>query len=152
MKKDENIPTLIITVPGKPGHKRRPRFARTKNGVRTYKDAKTVEEEELIKWYATKALGEVDNWDIDGEYRVLIVAHYEPPVSWTVSKRSEAVQGVLRHVARPDGDNIAKLAMDALNKLVWSDDSKVFDTRTVKRYAGSAKLTIVVQNLKGLKG
>lgn len=36
------------------------------------------------------------------------------------------------HTGKPDADNLAKAVMDALNKLVWADDSCISDVRIRK--------------------
>lgn len=35
--------------------------------------------------------------------------------------------------ARPDGDNLAKLVLDAANGVLWDDDARVVDLRVIKR-------------------
>ena len=39
------------------------------------------------------------------------------------------------HTHKPDKDNLEKAIMDALNKLVWKDDSQVFYGHTAKYWA-----------------
>lgn len=47
----------------------------------------------------------------------------------------------------PDVDNYAKAALDALNGIVWMDDSQIVDLRLCKRYAdpGKSRIEILVQ-------
>jgi Holliday junction resolvase RusA-like endonuclease len=37
--------------------------------------------------------------------------------------------------SKPDGDNVAKLVLDAMNKLVWRDDSQVVLLEVLKMIA-----------------
>jgi Holliday junction resolvase RusA-like endonuclease len=39
------------------------------------------------------------------------------------------------HTQKPDKDNLEKAIMDALNKLVWEDDSQVYSGRTAKYWS-----------------
>ena len=37
--------------------------------------------------------------------------------------------------SKPDGDNVAKLVLDAMNELVWRDDSQVVSLEVLKMIA-----------------
>lgn len=69
---------------------------------------------------------------------IKIVAHYEPPVSW--SKRARAA--VISHIKRtkPDGDNILKACADAL----WKNDEALGDQAVSRRYDWTARLEITI--------
>jgi len=41
------------------------------------------------------------------------------------------------HIVKPDADNILKCLMDALNKVLWVDDSRVCDEHVVKMVCGA---------------
>lgn len=36
------------------------------------------------------------------------------------------------HTSKPDGDNLAKAVIDALNGLIWNDDNQIADMRSTK--------------------
>jgi Holliday junction resolvase RusA-like endonuclease len=38
----------------------------------------------------------------------------------------------LPHTGRPDTDNLIKSVKDSLNKVIWNDDSQIFELRAVK--------------------
>lgn len=50
-------------------------------------------------------------------------------------------------VTRPDGDNLAKLVLDAANGILWTDDSQVTDLRICKKYGPAAATIIKVRAL-----
>jgi len=39
---------------------------------------------------------------------------------------------------KPDGDNIAKIILDAMNKIVYNDDRQVIDLRVEKKFVSAA--------------
>lgn len=75
---------------------------------------------------------------------VLIIADIRVPKSWPERDRVAALEGRILPTSRPDYDNYGKI-IDALNEIVWKDDSQVVDGRTIKRYSRSPALTIEVR-------
>lgn len=43
---------------------------------------------------------------------------------------------------RPDVDNIAKLALDSLNSIVWKDDSQIIKLELEKRYGENGRILL----------
>jgi Holliday junction resolvase RusA-like endonuclease len=74
------------------------------------------------------------------------------PASWSNKKRDAALAGIVRHTGRPDFDNFAKIGCDALNGIVWADDSQIVEARIVKLYSESPSLRIEVQPLETMLG
>ena len=67
------------------------------------------------------------------------------PSSWSKKKRIEAHEGVIKPTTKPDCGNYEKGFYDALNGVVWVDDSIVTDKHVRKRYtAGLARVEIRV--------
>ena len=66
------------------------------------------------------------------------------PPSWTRKRRDDALAGVIRPTGKPDYDNIGKV-VDALNGIVWVDDSQIVDARIRKLYDERARLVIEVE-------
>nr|DAF84577.1 MAG TPA: Endodeoxyribonuclease RusA [Myoviridae sp. ctY1522] len=50
-----------------------------------------------------------------------IVAYYPIPKRYTKADHAMALTGTLLPTARPDIDNIAKIVLDALNGIAWSE-------------------------------
>ena len=65
------------------------------------------------------------------------------PVSYTNRMRSEIERGE-RVPARVDVDNLAKAALDAINGIIYADDSQVCILVAQKRYGEDAQLWIRV--------
>lgn len=130
---------LVIELEGQPVAKARPRFG---NG-RVYTAAKTSSFETALK-LAGKAVMR-GKTPMDGAVRVEITALFEIPASWSKAKRAAALNGQVRPTGKPDFDNIAKAAGDALNKIVWVDDSQIVYATVAKRYSDRPRLRVEVE-------
>lgn len=97
-----------------------------------YTDAKTRNEQAMLRYAAEKAMN--GRAPFDCALVVRITGVFIPPSSWSEKKKSEAIGGLIRHTIKPDKDNLEKLANDALNKIVWIDDSRIVDGITSKWY------------------
>jgi len=100
-----------FTVPGEPVPKERARIVTGKTGKRHgYTPPRTGEAQKTIGWAFRRARPGWGLPDPDGRYRIdAVFATTVPPGSGHTQ----------------DWDNLAKLAGDALNKIVWADDSQV---------------------------
>jgi Holliday junction resolvase RusA-like endonuclease len=131
---------LTIRVPGEIRGKGRPRFARTTTGVRTFTDDKTASAE---TWMRACAIEQVGQPCLDGPLTLAMKITVAVPASWSKRKRADALAGLIRPTGRPDLDNCAKL-LDALNGLVWKDDSQIVSLFLAKRYGELPGAAIVV--------
>jgi Holliday junction resolvase RusA-like endonuclease len=115
---------ITFHVPLRPAGKARPRFSRIRKGKRagqvmTYTPKGTAAMERAIGYIASRAMAGLA--PLRCAVAVLIDAHVEPDGNgWPVGK--------------PDADNIAKLVLDACNKIVWTDDQVAPVVMVVKRF------------------
>ena len=79
-----------------------------------------------------------------GALSVRIEAGMAAPASWSQKKRQAALSGDLSPIGKPDFDNLAKCVGDALNKIVWKDDSQIIVCAFRKFYSDEPGLTISV--------
>lgn len=56
---------------------------------------------------------------------LLVIAHFRIPAPLTLSERKRQQQNCRPHMKRPDGDNLEKFLNDALNGVLWEDDSRI---------------------------
>jgi Holliday junction resolvase RusA-like endonuclease len=57
------------------------------------------------------------------------------------------LHGLLKPTGKPDADNIAKIVGDALNGVVWVDDSQIVLLTIRKMYAEEGKVTVNVEEV-----
>lgn len=56
---------------------------------------------------------------------LLVVLHFKIPAPKSLPGRKRVLQNRLPHINKPDGDNLEKFLNDALNGIVWEDDSRI---------------------------
>jgi len=66
------------------------------------------------------------------------------PIPKSTSKliRRQMIEGKILPIMRPDFDNLAYIITNAMNQLIYKDDSQVVDAKIMKRY-GEEPQTIV---------
>jgi Holliday junction resolvase RusA-like endonuclease len=74
---------------------------------------------------------------LEGPLR-LLVGFYLPRPAKLMRKKDP--NGPVPHTAKPDVDNLLKSTKDALNGLVWRDDSQICAVEAHKWYAGQSEL------------
>jgi len=74
--------------------------------------------------------------------KVIIEFHMPIPPSWS-NKRQKLAEGK-PHTSRPDIDNLVKFIGDALNEILWVDDSIIYEWHVQKIYSFTPKTRIEV--------
>ena len=62
------------------------------------------------------------------------------PSSWSKKRQTAALK--TPHSTLPDLDNLIKFVLDALNGVVWKDDSLIYEINATKKYGDVAKTTL----------
>lgn len=131
-----------FSIDGPPHGKGRPRFRRFGNFVQTYTDARTKSYETLVKEAATKAMG--SSPPIEGPVKLDLIIRLPVPKSYP-KKRSEAcLNGSEWPTKKPDWDNVAKSIADAMNDIVFLDDTQIVIARVVKTYSAEPGVDVQV--------
>lgn len=136
--------TCDFEIEGKPTGKGRPRFKRMGSFVQTYTPEKTVDYEKLVRLRFQNAGGVIT----DKPVKVEITAFFAPPKSVRKKDKIEMLTNRLLPVKKPDCDNIAKIVLDALNKIAYVDDSQVVELAVKKRYSAEAKVTVHIEEIE----
>ncbi len=82
-----------------------------------------------------------------GPLHVTVTAWLGVPTSWSKKKTASALAGIVRPTKRPDVDNYAKAALDALNTVVFADDSQITELTVSKHYDQRPGLCITVKRI-----
>lgn len=131
---------IVIQLPGVPVGKGRPRFVRATGHAFT--PAKTRSYESMLQGVAIEAMRGIA--PLEGALQVKVEAYFPVPQSWSKSKRSAALLGATRPTKKPDADNLLKV-LDALNEVVFHDDSQIVDGSVVKHYSDQPRLVIRIR-------
>lgn len=95
----------------------------------------------LVKLAAASAMaGEPP---MEGPVEMTVRATYCIPLSWSKKKREAARW----RTSKPDADNICKIVADAINEIVYLDDSQVASLTVQKTYGPLAGVTVTVARL-----
>jgi Holliday junction resolvase RusA-like endonuclease len=129
-------PWLTIILAETPRGKGRPRgrIVKTRGGrmfISFYTDAETRSYEARLQAAAAEAMRDLDI--LDEALSVLIEAFMPIPASWSQRKQRAAADGEIFPTTKPDWDNLGK-PIDALNKIVWTDDSLIVRGTVQKAY------------------
>ena len=119
---------ISIFIPGKPVGKGRPRFGKG----RTYTPAATVRAEKKIANIAREIMA--DDPPLEGAVAMQVEVAFPIPKSWSKARKANAIL----HTNKPDLDNILKLICDAINEIVYIDDSQVCSVTISKKYDADA--------------
>ena len=139
--------TIKITIPGEPVGKGRPRArimqANGKSFVHLYTDADTVAMEKMIAQLGRYAMGPRNPFS--GPLVLELLAHHPIPTSWPKKNQATAREGEMACMAKPDLDNVVKLVLDALNKIVYVDDKQVVGILARKQYSAEARVEVTIK-------
>ena len=136
--------TLIVTfeVEGDPVPKGRPRVARRGQFVQTYTDAKTIDYETHVAMKARQAIGASE--PLKGALTVFLYLRYGVPTSYS-KKRKEACLLGLEYPKKQDIDNVYKSITDAMQGIVFLNDSQIVEAHIKKVYHETAGANVMVQ-------
>jgi Holliday junction resolvase RusA-like endonuclease len=133
---------IAFTIPGITVAKGR---ARTLKSGRSYTPAKTANYAAKVAQIGKLAMGDAPL--LDGPLSLSLMVHLPIPQSWSKAKQASALKGTVWPVSRPDVDNYAKNILDALNGVVWHDDSAVVELRCTKVYGDDPRAVVRVVQL-----
>ncbi len=123
--------TLTIDFPIEPVAKGRHRFSRSGHA---YTPGRTRSAEALFREFLRRELDRSKEVRFEGAIGIIVCFLLVKPK--TASRTFPSV--------RPDQDNFQKLIQDALNEVLWEDDSQIVDARVLKRYANSPGVILSV--------
>lgn len=140
---DAGVMPVIVTLPGLPQGKGRPRASTRGGFARLYTPEKTRAYEALVRAQAVAAMA--DREPLAGPVELVLRAVFVPPLSWSRRRQERAVVGDVKPTGKPDLDNISKAWSDGLNGVVYRDDSQIVRMQLEKRYGPSALVVASVR-------
>ena len=128
-------------VYGDPVAKGRPRIVTTGKFARAYTPAKTVKWEDSIKLQAIAQLGRIPLLENALGLRLQFKRQF--PKSMSKKRRLNALP-----TTRPDLDNYVKAVKDALNGILWKDDSQIVRLKADKVFCDRPGIEITVWEIE----
>ena len=128
-------------VPGKITGKGRPRVNTTT--AIAYTPAKTKEYEELVKQYLIIKYRRIN--PLEGRIKINITAYFSVPKNTSKKQEENMLNNTISPTKKPDIDNIAKIILDALNKLAFKDDNQITKLEIEKKYGTEEKIFVKVE-------
>lgn len=108
-----------------------------------YTPNRTKDYEMLIKQYFK--IKYPNHRELEGRLSVEIIAYMRIPKNTSKKKAEEMLNGNVSPTRKPDIDNIAKSALDAMNKFVFKDDNQISKMKIEKKYGEIEKIYIKVE-------
>ena len=137
--------TFMITfkVDANPVGKQRARYVKRGNFVQTYTPDKTRNYETLIKAAAIEAMGASEPL----ETPINLYLYIRAPIPKSLSKkRLEAcLNGLEKPIKKPDASNVLKSVEDAMNGVVYKDDSQIINIHVTKVYCSVSGIDVCVK-------
>ena len=127
---------LEFTVPTAPVAKARARSTRSGHH---YTPQKTVDFESMVAWYAKAAMAGKPLY----EGALIVTLYYGIPIPKTLEPRIKKGE-LIYPTKRPDMDNYEKSVLDAMNGIVYKDDSQIVVLRHIKRYSRNPRVFITI--------
>ncbi len=137
---------LVLTIPGVPVAKGRPRLSTHGGFARAYTPSKTRHYEDMIRLEAGRAM--TGQALLEGALSADITVSLPIPKSFSRRKTEDAEAGRVRPTSRPDVDNFAK-SIDGLNGIVFRDDAQIVELHVAKFYAARPALVLTISEVRG---
>jgi len=137
--------TFILTfkVDANPVGKQRARYAKRGNFVQTYTPDKTRNYESLIKEAAIQAMG--SNEILETPVNLYLYIRAPIPQSYSKKRLEACLNGSEKPIKKPDASNVLKSVEDAMNGVVYKDDSQIVNIHVSKVYSSLAGVDICVK-------
>jgi Holliday junction resolvase RusA-like endonuclease len=88
-----------------------------------------------------------DSKVIEGAVRVFVSIRMAVPKSYSAKRREACLNGLEKPLKKPDWDNVAKSICDAMNGIIYVDDTQIVEAHITKQYAQQAEVVVLVQEV-----
>ena len=134
---------LTFKVDGDPVGKQRARYAKRGNYVQTYTPDKTRNYEALIKEAAIQAMG--SNEILETPVNLYLYIRAPIPKSLPKKRLEACLNGSEKPIKKPDASNVLKSVEDAMNGVIYKDDSQIVNIHVTKVYSSVPGVDICVK-------
>ena len=137
--------SMMITfkVDGDPVGKQRARYAKRGKHVMAYTPDKTRNYESLIKEAAIQAMG--SNEILETPVNLYLYIRAPIPKSLPKKRLEACLNGSEKPIKKPDASNVLKSVEDAMNGVVYKDDSQIVNIHVTKVYSSQSGIDVCVK-------
>src|SRR5690625_5127181 len=89
---------------------------------------------------------------LKGPLSVEMKIYRKIPKSTTKKDRALISEGIKRPITKPDNTNYAKGIEDALNGIIYKDDSQIVDLQVQKYYSDDPRVEVKIRELEPMEG
>ena len=137
---------VCFIVEGDPVGKSRPKFRRVNGFTQTYTPRKTKDYETWVKLgYMNAMKGKAK---LKGAIAAEIHGVFKIPKSTSKAEREKMLSGKIQYTKKIDADNLAKIVLDALNKLAYDDDRQVTRLLVTKKYGNRPMVVVRLEEIE----
>jgi Holliday junction resolvase RusA-like endonuclease len=112
------------------------------NFTKVYTDKQTLTYEAMIATFAKQAMGGTEL--LKTPVSVFLYVRLPVPQSYPKKRKEACLSGAEKPCKKPDIDNIAKTYLDAMNGVIFVDDTQVIDLHVKKLYSVVAGVDVMV--------
>ncbi|MGJ9460306.1 RusA family crossover junction endodeoxyribonuclease [Oceanobacillus sp. CF4.6] len=139
---------IEFTIPGQPIPQGRPRagkirYGKKKGSTVLYDPKESKEYKQYVSLIAQQYAPKIP---VEAPLSVQMKIYRQIPKSTTKKDRELYLSGLKRPVTKPDGSNYAKGIEDALNGIIYKDDSQIVDLQVSKYYSDNPRVEIRIQD------
>ncbi|WP_405103081.1 RusA family crossover junction endodeoxyribonuclease [Oceanobacillus sp. FSL H7-0719] len=135
---------ISFVIPGIPIPQGRPRAGRNGRKIVMYDPKESKDYKEYVSLIAKQ---HAPKTALEGPLSVRVKIYREIPKSTTKKDRALISEGNKRPITKPDTDNYVKSVLDALNGIIFKDDSQVTDLYASKFYSDDPRVEVHVQEI-----
>lgn len=133
---------LFFTFEIEPVPQLRPRVSSRGGYVKVYDPPKVKNFKNLLR---SLAVHQYSRPPLLGPLSVSLTFYRPVQKSISQSERERRLSNKSKPVVKPDTDNYIKATLDALNGVLWHDDSQIVKITGEKRYSDHPKITVSVK-------
>lgn len=136
---------IKFTVLGEPIAQGRPRATSINGRVRMYDPAKSRNYKDYVRLVASD---HAPDRLIETAIGLKVTVYRSIPKKYSSKVKTEMCErGEIVPTTKPDADNYLKAIKDALNGVIWRDDSQIVDVQVRKRYSNKPRIEVEVHEL-----
>ena len=133
---------LFFTFEIEPTPQLRPRVSSRGGYVRVYDPPKVKNFKNLLR---SLAVNQYARPPLIGPLSVSLTFYRPVQKSISQSERERRLSNESKPVVKPDTDNYIKATLDALNGVLWHDDSQIVKIEAEKKYSDHPRITVSVK-------